>query len=148
QVGGRYKDDAVEVHPLVALQFECQSRYPRGAITFADQVFGRSPTVLTCYERVYPFGQVLDVSIGTEKSRSAGLFVKDPRIAGIHRVDEHNIGHIQDGVRIIFDAIWLYGVTFIVDVKQGRAGIGNLHPYRGRTWSAIERDNQGARIAV
>src|SRR5690606_5770562 len=66
----------------------------------------------------------------------------DSRETRVHRIDVHDIRHVEDGVRIVLHSIGLYEIALIIYAQELWTGVGNVHPYGRRPGSAIERDPQ------
>ena len=61
---------------MLILQLERQSGDARCSITFADEIFRRTPAVVAGNERVEPFGEVFDIGVDAKKPLGFGGFIR------------------------------------------------------------------------
>ena len=137
-----HQDHPIEIHPVWILQLRNQASYTGSTVAFANQILRGSPTILTRHKGIDPIRQILDVCIDSEKGAARRIFLYNSGIAGINRIDVHDIRHIQNGMRVGLGTIRLHRVPFVINIQYHRSGVGQMHPDGSRSRSTIETDHQ------
>ena len=117
QSGWRNQNNAIQIHPLIILQLQSQSRHPSSTITFPNQILWRCPTIGASYESTNPICQVFNVRIYPKEFCRNSFFYGRPRITRIDRIYKDNICNIKNGIRVFFDSVGLNWVAFIVNIE-------------------------------
>ena len=112
----------------VLLQPVCERRAARGAVGFAEHVFGRVPAVVFAQVRPDERAEAGDIAVHRPQFRLGR--VEDLGESGAGRVDEHEVGDGQQRVRVVHER---------VGGGRHRSGVGDVDALRGDRTHEQER---------
>ena len=100
----RHEHDAVKIQAVALLQIAAQSGGAGSAVTLADEELWRQPTLIARGVQSNEIAHRFDVFLEFEKV--FGLLAGDrATVTGQHRIDEDQIGHIEQRIRVVGQAI-------------------------------------------
>ncbi len=104
--------DAVQIQAVALLEITRKTCRTRGPVAFPDQEFGREPAGVTRGIQPDKISDRLDILL--EAVPLLGLLpFHRPRIAGADRIDEDQVGFLQQGVFIIHQPVRRLGQTAV-----------------------------------
>ena len=119
---------------------------PRRAEAFTDQVFWRVPALVVGDPDTDEFRNGAAVAVLAPVILVLTL-ADGAAVAGADRVDEHEVGHVEDRQRIVAQDVRrraVIGVCIARHLHALRAEQAHVQPDRGRAGSAIEHERDGA----
>ncbi len=140
---GRDEHQAVEVHAVPFLQVSRKPRRARGAVGFARQELGREPAVIAGDVEADEVADGFDVLLeGMPVLRL--LPFHGTAVACAHRVDEHQVSFVEDGILVIGQLErWRREFAFVGEDHATRTEHAHVQPHGRGAWSAVEREGDG-----
>ncbi len=142
QYGGD-EHQAVEVHAVPLLQISRKTRRARGAVGFARQEFGREPAVIAGDVQADEVADGFDVLLeGVPVLRL--LAFHGTAVACAHRVDENEVGVVEDGILVVGQLErGRREFAFVGEDDATGSQHAHVQPHRRGAWSAVEGEGDG-----
>ncbi len=96
----RQQDHAVEIDRAIRLELIDEHRRARRAVAFAEQIFRRIPATVFRQELRDEFGERIGILVDAVE-RLLLVLAGDAAETGAGRVDEHQIGHIEQARAVV-----------------------------------------------
>ena len=116
----RDQDDAVEMDAVVLLQIIAERGGAEGAVTFANQKFRRVPAIIAAEVGDDELCEGFDVLVDAVEIFFGG-FAHGVAVAGAHRVDENEVGFVEEAFAVVDEFVGAGGVN-VPSTVQARRG--------------------------
>ena len=142
-----HEDDAVERGGLG--QLTGHHRRADRAVTFAQHVLRRGLAAVGLEPGLDEAGDRLGVAVDLVEVGALGGRL-DAGEAGLGRVDEHQVGDVEQGVGVVHNLVGLgnFGVHVLRRGDPARAEGAHVQPGRGRAGAAVEQEDHRPRSLV
>ncbi len=138
----RDEHEPVQVHAVSFLQISRKTRRARGAIRLADQKFWREPAVVTRGVQTDKIADQFNVFFEAVPLLRRNALHRS-RVARVHRINENEIGLIEDRIFIVLQLIRrLRQIAIVLQQHAARTQHAEMQPHRRRARSAVERKRQ------
>ena len=140
---GGDEHQAVEVHAVPLLQVSRKTRGARGAVGFARQEFGREPALIAGDVQADEIADGFDVLLEAVPVLRLLAF-HGTAVACAHRVDENEVGVVEDGILVVGQLErGRRQFAFVGEDHATRTEHAHVQPDRRGAWSAVEGEGDG-----